>query len=316
VEPTLKTINEAIRIAWETGDLRHKLQWPQHTPYDQFYEKKISRRRVWCAGRRCKKSTLMLILFSELCIKNPGGQTDFVAPVEKGLSAYMAPIIKDVFADCPGDLMPKYSEKHNHLLFEKQDSRVIFNGCNMQQYKYMRGQKLLAAGVDEMQSIDNLVEAVDDVLYPATWDSKGMLILSGTPPPVPDPEDPIMKYIEAAKADGYYWHSTVYEAGYTHEHIAEALRETSKGAINQEESTMITELCDPSNGYSVAQIYEMALRVGIKKESLTVFLREFMAEFIRDESTVIIPEWDDKFVQVLKPTEFWPLYSCYMGMDV
>lgn len=212
--------------------------------------------------------------------------------------------------------MPKYSEKHNHLLFEKQDSRVIFNGCNMQQYKYMRGQKLLAAGVDEMQSIDNLVEAVDDVLYPATWDSKGMLILSGTPPPVPDPEDPIMKYIEAAKADGYYWHSTVYEAGYTHEHIAEALRETSKGAINQEESTMITELCDPSNGYSVAQIYEMALRVGIKKESLTVFLREFMAEFIRDESTVIIPEWDDKFVQVLKPTEFWPLYSCYMGMDV
>jgi hypothetical protein len=60
----------------------------------------------------------------------------------------------------------------------------------MRQYRYMRGQKLALATVDEMAEVDDLEAAVDDVLFPAVWDSNGEMVLSGTPPPIPSPVVP------------------------------------------------------------------------------------------------------------------------------
>lgn len=245
-------------------------------------------------------------LHAETCIRNPGGQTAYVAPVEKGLADYIKPILPVVFGNCPEDLLPVYQEKHNHLLFPN-EARIVFNGCNMRQYRYMRGQKLLLATVDEMAEVDDLEQAVDDVLFPAVWDSHGRMVLSGTPPPIPSPDNPVMRYVETAKAAGAYWHASVYEAGYTHEQIAEALRETSKGAIGERESYQIVALCDPASGLSIPAIYAGAERIGISKEALTVFLREFMAEFIRDENAVIVPEFIEKD-HVLNEPYVHPVY--------
>jgi len=184
-------------------------------------------------------------------------QTAYVAPVEKGLADYISPIIGVVFSDCPDDLLPKFREKSNDLLFPN-GSRVVFNGCNMRQYRYMRGQKLALATVDEMAEVDDLEGAVDDVLFPAVWDSHGEMVLSGTPPVVPSPDHPVMRYVETAKQAESYWHATVYEAGYTNEEIEEAMRE-----------------------------------VGIDGKESARFKREFLAEFVRDESAVIVPEFKD-----------------------
>jgi hypothetical protein len=122
----------------------------------------------------------------------------------------------------------------------------------------MRGQKLALATVDEMAEVDDLEGAVDDVLFPAVWDSHGEMVLSGTPPVVPSPDHPVMRYVETAKQNDSYWHATVYDAGYTEIEIEEAMRE-----------------------------------VGIDGKDSTRFKREFMAEFIRDESAVIVPEFND-----------------------
>jgi len=207
------------------------------------------------AGRRCRKSTLLLILHAERCIRTPGVQTAYVAPVEKGLADYISPIIGVVFADCPDDLLPKFREKSNDLLYPN-GSRTVFNGCNMRQYRYMRGQKLALATVDEMAEIDDLESAVDDVLFPAVWDSHGEMVLSGTPPVVPSPDHPVMRYVATAKQTDSYWHATVYDAGYSREEIEEAMRE-----------------------------------VGIDGEDSARFKREFLGEFVRDESAVIVPEF-------------------------
>lgn len=207
------------------------------------------------AGRRCRKSTLLLILHAETCIRTPGVQTAYVAPVEKGLSDYISPIISTVFADCPLDLLPKFRSQQNDLLYPN-GSRTVFNGCNMRQYRYMRGQKLALATVDEMAEVDDLEGAVDDVLFPAVWDSHGEMVLSGTPPVVPSPDHPVMRYVETAKQTNSYWHATVYDAGYTETEIEEACRE-----------------------------------VGIDGKDSARFKREFLAEFVRDESAVIVPEF-------------------------
>lgn len=234
----------------------------------------------------------MLILHAETNIRTAGVQTAYVAPVEKGLADYITPIIGVVFSDCPDDLLPRYRDKSNDLLFPN-DSRVVFNGCNMRQYRYMRGQKLALATVDEMAEVDDLEAAVDDVLFPAVWDSDGEMVLSGTPPPIPSPDDPVVRYVESAKQNDSYVHATVYEAGYSHEKIAEALRETGKGEIGEKESNVIAKICDPARGHSVTQIYEYAKEEGIGKEYLTRFMREFMAWFVRDETYVIVPEFDE-----------------------
>lgn len=198
------------------------------------------------------------MLHAEQCIRNPGVQTAYVAPVEKGLADYISPIISTVFHDCPDDLLPRYREKFNDLLYPN-GSRTVFNGCNMRQYRYMRGQKLALATVDEMSEVDDLEAAVDDVLFPAVWDSHGEMVLSGTPPVIPSPDNPVMRYVHTAKINASYFHATVYDAGYSEDEIAEAMRE-----------------------------------VGIDGKDSTRFRREFMAEFVRDESAVIVPEFNEK----------------------
>ena len=205
------------------------------------------------AGRRCRKSTLLLILHAETCIRTPGVQTAYVAPVETGLVDYISPIMDLVFSDCPPDLRPTLRDRTLHY---PNGSRTVFNGCNMRQYRYMRGQKLALATVDEMAEVDDLEGAVDDVLFPAVWDSHGEMVLSGTPPVVPSPDHPVVRYVQAAKLAGSYFHATVYDAGYTDAEIEEACRE-----------------------------------VGIDGKDSPRFKREFMAEFIRDESAVIVPEF-------------------------
>jgi|HubBroStandDraft_2_1064218.scaffolds.fasta_scaffold18379_3 hypothetical protein len=231
------------------------------------------------AGRRCRKSTLLLILHAETCIRTAGVQTAYVAPVEKGLAEYITPIINTVFLDCPTDLLPKFRD--SYLVFPN-GSRVVFNGCNMRQYRYMRGQKLAFASVDEMAEVDDLEGAVDDVLFPAVWDSHGEMVLSGTPPVVPSPDHPVMRYVETAKQTDSYWHATVYDAGYTDVEIEEACRE-----------------------------------VGIDGKDSARFKREFMAEFIRDESAVIVPEFNATLhvKNVARPIYYGELYKA-SGADL
>ena len=279
MEPTLELVQAAIRLAWEKGDLRHKLLKPQHQAYDQFYRQRPSRKFVMVAGRRCRKSTLLLILHAECCIRTAGVQTAYVAPVETGLADYIEPIIGVVFADCPLDLLPKFRDRT--LVFPN-GSRVVFNGCNMRQYRYMRGQKLALATVDEMAEVDDLEGAVDDVLFPAVWDSHGEMVLSGTPPVVPSPDHPVMRYVETAKQSDSYWHATVYDAGYSEIEIAEAMRE-----------------------------------VGIDGKDSARFKREFMGEFIRDESAVIVPEFrsDVHVRSVPRPVYYRELYKA-SGADL
>jgi hypothetical protein len=93
-----------------------------------------------------------------------------------------------------------------------------------------------------------------------------------------------MRYVETAKQTNSYWHATVYDAGYSEAEIEEACRE-----------------------------------VGIDGKESARFKREFLAEFVRDESVVIVPEFKEA-VHVkpfLKPVYYDRLYKasgCDLGV--
>lgn len=91
-----------------------------------------------------------------------------------------------------------------------------------------------------------------------------------------------MRYVETAKQTDSYWHATVYDAGYTESEIEEACRE-----------------------------------VGIDGKDSARFKREFMAEFIRDESAVIVPEFrtDVHVRSVPRPVYYSELYKA-SGADL
>lgn len=262
-------------MAWETGRLKYKLREHQAKAYDQYYGPRDSKKFVMVQGRRSGKSVLMLLLETEACIRNPGVQCAYVAPVETGIEAYIQPIIDVVFDDCPDYLLPEFNKKG---IYFKNGSRILFNGCNMRSYRTMRGQKLALACIDEMAEVDDLESAVDDVLFPAVWDSHGEMVLSGTPPVVPSPEHPVIRYVETAKLTGSYFHGTVYDAGYTEEEIAVAMRE-----------------------------------VGIDGKDSDRFRREFMAEFVRDTSAVVIPEFNSTLhvKNALRPEYYHLLFKCF-----
>jgi hypothetical protein len=181
----------------------------------------------------------------------------------------------------------------------------------MRQYRYMRGQKLKLATIDEMAEVDDLEAAVDDVLFPAVWDSHGEMALFGTPPVVPTPDNPVMRYVATAKLNGSYFHATVYDAGYSTEEIAEAIRETSKGELDYDQALTLVEAFDPAAVLTIEQIKDISEGRGISAEWLTRFRREFMAEFIRDESAVIVPEFIEKLhvVPTVKPVYYDLLYK-------
>jgi hypothetical protein len=91
-----------------------------------------------------------------------------------------------------------------------------------------------------------------------------------------------MRYVDTAKQTDSYWHATVYDAGYSESEIAEAMRE-----------------------------------VGIDGKDSTRFKREFMGEFIRDESAVIVPEFraDVHVRSVPRPVYYSELYKA-SGADL
>lgn len=268
-------LQEALNLAWETGRLAYKLRPHQRRAYDQFYGRRDSKKFVMVCGRRYGKSVLLLTLCAERCLRESGVQCAYVAPVETGIAGYIQPIIDTVFDDCPSYLRPEF--KKGSIEF-KNGSRIMFNGCNMRSYRTMRGQKLALAVVDEMAEVDDLEGAVDDVLFPAVWDSHGEMVLSGTPPVVPSPEHPVIRYVETAKLTGSYFHGTVYDAGYTEEEIAVAMRE-----------------------------------VGINGKESDRFRREFMAEFVRDTSSVVVPEFNhDLHVKDNPRPEYYNLlFKCF-----
>ena len=277
----------AIQAAWKTGNLRYKLRPSQRIIYDTRQGISHSRKFVNCCGRGWGKSYLLFLFCVESAFKHPGTDSVFVAPVQRKVSEYLEPIAREVLKDCPQDIKPDWN-KANLVYTFPNGSRIIICGSNQKAFDNIRGGTFKLAVVDEGAYHDYLIELIERVLMPALNKGNGYLVLSSTPPDVEHPFD--QRYCTEAELGNYFFHATVYDAGYPMDQIAEFRREC--GWIEKE------------NRWK-SPAHELNWRI------------EYMAERgLRNPDKTIIPAWDDKYIAEVPKDQYYPFFLKFEGLDI
>ena len=277
-----------VRLAWQTGRLRYKLRASQRILYDAGVEAHAtSRKYVFCCGRGWGKSFYLFSSCVETALRYAGSDSVFVAPVQRKVAEYLEPIARDVFADCPDDLKPRFYTADLIYKFPN-GSRIIVCGSNQKAFDNIRGGTFKKAAVDEGAYHDYLIELIERVLMPALNKGNGDLELGSTPPDVEHPFD--QRYCTEAELGGYYFHATIYDAGYPAEQIEEFKREA--GWVAKE------------NRWK-SPAHELTWRI------------EYMAERgLRNPEKTIVPGWQDKYVQLVKKDSYYPFFYKAVSLDV
>lgn len=278
---------KAIAEAWNTGHLRYLLRPSQRIIYDNRQTCKNSRKYVFCCGRGWGKSFLLFTSCIETALRYPGSDSVFVAPVQRKVAEYLEPIARDAFRQCPEELKPRFFTADLVYKFPN-GSRIIVCGSNQKAFDNIRGGTFKKAAVDEGAYHDYLIELIERVLMPALNKGNGDLELGSTPPDVEHPFD--QRYCTEAELGNYYFHATIYDAGYPVNQIAEFKREA--GWIEAEHRWK-------------SPAHELTWRI------------EYMAERgLRNPEKTIIPGWDDKYIQSVKHDSYYPFFFKCVSLDV
>lgn len=276
--PQTLTPDETYR-AWETGRLSYRLRNVQRHIRQEWNEAKDKSQKFYIeCTRRLGKSSFLLFLLSEYCIKNPHSKAGFYAPVKEGLRDYILPIIQKVFSDCPDNLRP-ILDSHLTLTFPN-GSCIVFRGSNNQSHRIRRGNDLQIAAIDEARDVDDLDNLIDSVVIPSLFTTSGRLLISSTPA---DTEDhPLYAIKHQAEKEGWYSHYTILDAS----------------------------RLDPDD-FPMDRIEKW------KKETTdsVAWDREYMAKWVKDPTKIIVPEWDSKYSTLPVRNEYFPFYHKYVALD-
>jgi hypothetical protein len=279
VSQTLTLSPELIRVAWETGQIGYRLRNIQKKIRKEWLDAQSIGQKFYIeCTRRLGKSTFLLLLLSEFCIKHPGSKAGFYAPVKEGLRDYIIPLIEKAFSDCPDELRP-ILDSHLTLDFPN-GSTIIFRGSNNQTHRIRRGNDLQIAAIDEARDVDDLDNLIDSVVIPSLFTTSGRLLISSTPA---DTEDhPLFTIKQQAERGGWLSHYTIYDAS----------------------------RYDPTE-FPLHRIEQW------KKETSdqVAWEREYMAKWVKDPTKIIIPEWSDSFVQTVPHDHYFPYYHKYAALD-
>lgn len=271
---------KALTLAWSRGKLDYRLRNSQRAIKASWLASKEASRKFYIEStRRLGKSSFLLHLMIEECIKKPGSRWAFFAPVKDGLLDYIQPIIDKTLSDCPDSLRPKFNS--NRFMFEfKNGSSLLFRGSNNQSHRTKRGLDLDGAGVDEGRDVDDLRELIDSVIFPALFSSNGYLIISSTP--ADSFSHPLYHYRQLAEIEGWLFQCNIDQAA----------------------------AYDPE-AFPLDRVAEWKAET----ERPDVWEREYMCRWVIDTSRVAVPEWKDEFRSIYKPDMFYPFYHHYIGID-
>ena len=195
---------------WRRGILAEwKLHAVQREIYDAF-KKSTSKKFVINAGRRSGKSWFLCVVAAEFAIQNPNSDIKFATPTQRQSRKIIHPLFRQIFANCPTHLKPKYKTFDSVWEFPN-GSTITVAGCDGQNADALRGTQSHLALVDEAGFVDAdlLSYVVQDILMPQSLLTGGRIILSSTPPI--SGSHPFMKFVEQAMESGAYIKKTIYD---------------------------------------------------------------------------------------------------------
>ena len=267
-------------LAWKTGNLQYKLKPYQDPLYlaltKALEDKNVIKYTVNCA-RRFGKSFVLCIIATEIALRKPGAQVRFAAPTAKALRKIILPMMKIILNDCPIFLLPHYSVMDSFYRFPN-GSEIHYAGTDNQNYENLRGTASHLNIIDEAAFCSDLDYLMRSILIPQTLTTGAKTLLASTPPPTPAHD--FFYIAQECKLQGAYSEFTV------------------KDNLSLTKDT-IDIYAKESGGY----------------ESST-FKREYLCQFVVDDSLSIVPEWRDEFEAEYVKDGFSPFMHRYTAMDL
>lgn len=268
------------QIAWRRGILRWKLHDYQLPLYNSIRggitDPNVLKYTVNCS-RRFGKSFVICLIAIEEALQNKNFQIRFATTTGKAMRKIIKPIFKAILEDCPDAFKPKFNTQDSYYVFPN-GSEIHISGCDNGNYENLRGTASDLNIVDEAGFIDDLDYIVHSVLMPQTLTTGGTTILISTPPSTPA-HDFYSIAIDCKEANNYSIY-TIYD----------------NTSIDQKTRDIYAK---ESGGY----------------ESST-FKREYLGEFVIDEQTQLIPEWNDDYSYTFTPDQYFQYYYKYVSIDI
>jgi hypothetical protein len=204
---------------WRRGELRWKLHPGQQRIYDAIQS--TDHKRVYLnVSRQWGKSTLLLLVAWELCLKNPGTCVYYWAPYGKDAEDIAQNKANWLLRGqqlpgggvdvCPKDLEPEFRAQDRAFAFPN-GSEIVFVGANNDRARFARGRTVHLHIVDEAAEVDDLDQLVNDVAMPSTLHTRGRIFLASTPARSPGHASTLMAKRCASEGKGAYWHFTIHD---------------------------------------------------------------------------------------------------------
>jgi hypothetical protein len=261
---------------WELGDLSYLLHEGQDYIRTKYHETE-GRRFVVNCSRRYGKSYLACVLALEHALKHANSQIRIAAPTAKMVRSIIEPHMRNILLDAPRTVKPKHLKNMGNWTFPN-GSQIHVAGCDAGNAERHRGTEMHLGIIEEAGFVDDLEYVCQDIFLPQTITTDGRIVMLSTPPRTP--AHPFAMYCAQAEARGNYVHRTIFDAP----HINDRQRE---------------EYCAESGG----------------KHS-TTWRREYMAEFVVDETRAIVPEFSENEKHIVGTVERPDHFETYTAADL
>lgn len=280
-------IKEARFLLWHMGVLEWKFTVTQKKIHD-FYLTREEKTIVVNCSRRLGKTFLLALMAIEQCLKQPNSIVKFLMPEVKMLRTNLRPIMNEIFADAPKELVPKFNTQDSIYKFNN-GSELQLAGSDNGNYDKLRGGNSHLCIIDEAGFCNDLDKIIKYVLTPTTLLTKGKIILSSTTPPDPDHE--FVRIMEHAEARGSLIRKTIYDA-----------RDDDRGTVNPRitDELIADVIKDEPDG-----------------EESQSFRTEYLCEVIHNSTDAVIPEFNKEVQQ--NTIVDWPrpgFCDRYVAMDI
>ena len=276
-----------IAELWRRGEIAYVLRDYQLEIYAQIrrelwgdggYTKPSGKFRRWVLEccRRWGKSTVIAVIAIELCLCMPGARVYWAAETIKQVRKILRNVLRPILADCPADMRPEWNSVDGFYRFAN-GSELHISGCEDEaKADRLRGDGADLFVFDEAGSLDLLEYIYRSIALWMVADRGGRLLMASTP--ARKPGHPFTTYCELAESG---------ESGFAH-------RDVYDSHFSQE---VIEEIAEECGGFTT-----------------TEWQREGLALRVRDETRVIVPEFNPER-HVVTPGKVPEYAHCYEGMD-
>ena len=271
--------------AWEIGEpwfLLDPNQMAQHRALWASPDEYVA-----CISRQSGKSWWAVVECVALALRRPAASIKYAASTQKAVRAIIEPLLREILTSCPAHLQPAYNEQRGVWTWPN-GSELTVAGVDGGHYENLRGTKAHLIVRDEAAFFAaSDWDSIDAALGPQLLTTGGMSLMISTPPE--NPAHPFRQRFLAAQAAGRGIKRTLYD----HPRLTEQERERF---IAREAS---------ARGMSAEEF-----------RASTYFRREYLCEFVTEESRAAIPGWNEERHRALVVERQRPAhFDGYVGLD-